>query len=58
VYDTKASSTVCGGLHGGWKGPAAGGPTEMLPMVCPLRTANEPVLLTFPVTDCLFVADT
>src|SRR5215470_16644045 len=56
VYDTKTSTTVCGGLHGGLKGPAGGGPTARVPVVDPLRTGNEPVLLTCPVTDCLLVA--
>src|SRR5215813_13551021 len=56
VYDTKTSATVCGGLHGGLKGPAAGGPTDREPVVDPFRTGKEPVLLTCPVTDCLFVA--
>jgi hypothetical protein len=56
VYDTDASTTVCGGLHGGEKGPGGGGPTERLPVVEPLRTGNEPVLPTGVVTDCLFTA--
>src|SRR5215470_4213202 len=56
VYDTCTSTTVCGGLHGGLNGPAGGGPTARVPVVDPLRTGKEPVLLTCPVTDCLFVA--
>src|SRR5215472_3201368 len=56
VYDTKTNTTVCGGLHGGWKGPAGGGPTARVPVVDPLRTGKDPVLLTCPVTDCLLEA--
>ena len=56
VYDTCAITTVIGGLHGGEKAGAGGGPTAMVPVVDPLRTGNEPVLLTCPVADALLVA--
>src|SRR5215469_3332711 len=55
-YDTCASTTVWGGLHGGEKGPGGGGPVEMEPVVDPLRTGKEPVVVSEVVVLCLLVA--
>ncbi len=48
VYDTKASTSFC--PDGDVRPPGPGGPAEMEPVVCPLRTGKEPVLLIGAVT--------
>src|SRR6516165_6301423 len=54
VYDTKASASFC--PPGQVKPPGPGGPAEMDPVVDPLRTGKEPVLLIGAVTVSLFAA--